>query len=104
MLRPLTIAGIAFSGQAAAIRHCREILYRDQPGTEITGPDVQVVEALLCARADKLLDLQGLNVIRYLRNTQPGPFKRTLCFWAELEDGTLVDFSFKKAITMLAAG
>ena len=28
----------------------------------------------------------------------------TLCFWAELEDGTRVDFSFMKAITMLAGG
>jgi hypothetical protein len=104
MLRPLTIAGIAFRSQEAAIRHCRAILYGGEAGSEITGEDADFVEGLFCARADKLVNLHGLNVIRYLRNTQPGPFKQTLCFWAELEDGTLVDFSFMTAIDLLAAG
>ena len=104
MPKPVTIAGMAFPSEQAAIRHCREILDRDQPGTEVTGPDAEFVEALFCVRADKLLNLHGLNVIRYLRDTEPGPLSRTLCFWAELEDGTLVDFSFVTAIDLLAGG
>lgn len=102
--KPVTIAGIAFPTMGAAITHAQTILYAGPPGTEITGSDAEFVEALLGARADKLLDLQGMNVIRYLRDWQDQTIAErdwTVCFWAELEDGTRVHFSFKKAIRML---
>jgi len=102
MAKPLVIADLRFDSQRAAIEHARRILYDGQPGTRIADSDVPFVEALLCARADKTLDLHGLNVIAYCRDWQDGPIKRTICFWAVLEDGTHVDFSFMKAIRLLA--
>lgn len=102
MPKPLTIAGIAFPDVAAANKHCRRILYADRPGTNITGVDAMFVEALLMVRADKLLDLQGMNVLRYYRGWQPGSLEGPRCFVAELEDGTRVDFGFKMAVRLIA--
>jgi hypothetical protein len=102
MRKPLTIAGIAFPSERAAFEHCRRILRDGPPGSEIVGADAEFVEAILSARADKLIDLHGLNVIRYLRDWQDGPVKSTVCFWAELEDGSRIDFSFMKAVRLLA--
>jgi hypothetical protein len=107
--KPLTIAGIPFASQTAAIARARLILYAGQPGSEITGVDTEFVEALLFARPDKVTELRGRKVSRYLRDWQPKEHadrQWNLCFWAALEDGPPIDFSFMTAIKMLgdAAG
>lgn len=107
MPKPLTIAGIRFPSQRAAEAHCRDILYAGAPGTEITGADAEFVEALFCVRPDKVLDLWDRNVIRYLRDWQPEEYSTnrwSMCFWAELDDGARIDFSFKAAIKLIADG
>jgi len=105
MPKPLVIAGIRFSSQSAAVEHARRILHADAPGTAIVGADAEFAEELLGIRPDKILDLQGMNVVVYWRDWRPteyGDRRWNMCFWAELEDGTRVDFSFMKAIKMLA--
>ena len=105
MPRPLFIAGVAYGSKLAAIREASRILNAGPPGSPVEGEDINFVEALLSARADKTLDLHGLNPVRYERDWQDQRIatqRWTLCFWAVLEDGTRVDFSFMKAIDDLA--
>lgn len=105
MPRPLRIAGRLYASKADAIREARRVLHDGVAGSEIAKSDEEFVEALLSARADKMLDLHGLNVVRYERNWQDVSVADrtwTMCFWAILEDGSRVDFSFMKAIDLLA--
>lgn len=91
----IVIGGIAFVTKEAAIEHCRAVLYRDAMETEIVSDDAAFVAALLHARPDKLAELAGRKVVRYLRKIHR---HNTPCFFAELEDGSLLDISFRKFI------
>lgn len=105
MPKSVKIAGMFYPSLNAAIHEARRILHDGAPGSEVKVEDVDFVEALLCARADKMLDLHGLTVIRFERNWQDTAIADrtwTICFWAILEDGSRVDFSFMKAIRLLA--
>jgi hypothetical protein len=89
------IGGVSFQTKEAAIAHCRAILHRKELDTEITGEDAAFVEALLYARPDKVAELAGRKVVRYLRKMHR---YNTPCFFAELNDGSLLDISFMKLI------
>jgi hypothetical protein len=91
----IIIGGIRFNSKADAIAQCRAILYRDKMGTEILGEDRVFVSNLLKARPDKLKELRGRTIVRFLRKMHR---HNTPCFFAELDDGTLLDFSFMKVI------
>lgn len=91
----LEIGGVAFPTKEAFIAHCRAILYRNMMDTEITGEDAVFVEALLYARPDKVAELAGRKVVRYLRKMHR---HNTPCFFAELDDGSLLDISYMKFI------
>ena len=92
---PITIGDLSFPSKDAATAHCKEILYRGELGSEITGSDADFVEALLYARPDKVTGMAGRTVVRYLRKMHP---YNTPCFCAELDDGSLLDFSYMKFI------
>ncbi len=87
------IAGHVFPSKEAAIAHCQAIL--NQPELEITGDDAVFVAAILHARPDKVAEMKGRRVVRYVRRKHRYP---TSCFFAELSDGYLLDFSFMKFI------
>lgn len=89
------IGQLTFPTKEAAISHFREILYRDKLDTVIEGDDAESVEALLRARVDKVAELEERTVVRYLRKMHR---HNTPCFFAELDDGTLLDVSFMKFI------
>ncbi|RWE30482.1 DUF3223 domain-containing protein [Mesorhizobium sp.] len=91
----IVIGDISFPTKEAAIAHCRAILHRSSLDTEITGNDASFVEALLYARPDKVAELAGRKVVRYLRKMH---WHNTPCFFAELDDGSLLDISFMKFI------
>lgn len=93
----IVVGGVSFQTKEAAIAHCRAVLYRDELDTEITGEDAAFVEALLYARPDKVAELAGRQVVRYLRKMHR---HNTPCFFAELEDGSLLDISFMKLINV----
>lgn len=84
----------SFNSKAAAIRRCQEIL-NAAGGDEIVGDDALVVAAVLAMRRDKIAEIGDRTIKRFLRQKHAFP---TRCFYAELGDGTLVDFSFMKAI------
>jgi hypothetical protein len=84
----LRFAGLTFASKAAFIEHCEAILYRDALDTEIVGEDAKFATALLNARPDKLAQLGNRRVVRYLRKANTGTAPR---FFAELDDGTLLD-------------
>lgn len=84
-----------FPSKEAAIAHCQAILHRHKMDTEITGDDAAFVEALLHARPDKVAELGKRKVVRYLRKMH---MRNTPCFFAELDDGSLLDISFMKFI------
>ena len=89
------IGGVLFPTKKAAKERCRTILHRDKMDTEITGEDAVFVEALLYARPDKVAELAGRKVVRYLRKMHR---HNTPCFFAELDDGSLLDISYMKFI------
>lgn len=91
----ISIGEWSFPTKQAAIVHCQAILYRNVLDTEITGDDAAFVEALLHARPDKMVELAGRKVVRYLRKMHR---RNTPCFFAELDDGALLDISFMKFI------
>lgn len=91
----VTVAGLTFTSKQAFIEHCRAILHRDAFDTEIAGEDAGFVAAILLGRPDKVAECRGRLVVRYLRKMHR---HNTPCFFAELDDGTLLDFSFMKFI------
>jgi hypothetical protein len=93
----IVVGGVPFQTKEAAVAHCRAILHRDKLDTEITGEDAAFVEALLYARPDKVAELAGRKVMRYLRKMHR---HNTPCFFAELDDGSLLDISFMKLINV----
>lgn len=97
---PITIAGRTFATKEAFIEHCQVILHREEPDTDISGDDANFVEAVLFARPDKVAELSGRRVVRYLRKMHR---HNTPCFFAELEDSTLLDFSYMKFVNAYPA-
>ncbi|MEF2549413.1 DUF3223 domain-containing protein [Aurantimonas sp. E1-2-R+4] len=91
----ITLGKESFNSKSAAIRRCQEILHASSGGIEIVGDDALVVAAVLAMRSDKTAEIGGRSIERFLRQKHAFP---TPCFYAELEDGTLLDFSFMKAI------
>lgn len=91
----IVIGGVTFPTKEAAIMHCRMILHREDWDTEVTGDDAAFVEALLYARPDKVAELAGRKIVRYLRKIHR---HNTPCFFAELDDGSLLDISFMKLV------
>lgn len=98
MPKPITIATTRFRSIAAARERCRKILSGGRPGTEVIGDDAEFLKALLDARPDKIAEIGARQIVRFWRDVQPGPFTQTRCFYAELDDGSRVDFSFEKAL------
>lgn len=86
-------AGRTFASKRAFVEHCQSILHREPMGTEITGEDRKFVEAIFLGRSDKMAECKGRRIVRFLRKMHR---HNTPCFFAELEDGTLLDFSFMK--------
>jgi hypothetical protein len=93
----INIGHWSFPTKEAAIGYCRTVLYRSELETEITGEDAEFVEALLYARPDKVAELGGRKVVRYVRKMHR---HNTPCFFAELDDGSLLDISFMKFINV----
>ena len=91
----IVIGAVSFPTKEAAIAHCRTILYRGELETEITGKDAAFVEALLHARPEKVAELGGRKIVRYLRKMHR---HNTPCFFAQLEDGSLLDISYMRFI------
>lgn len=89
------IGNMTFPTKDAATAHFRAILYRDVLDTVVEGDDAKSVQALLHARPEKVAELEGRTVVRYLRKMHR---HNTPCFFAELNDGTLMDVSFRKFI------
>lgn len=109
MPKPANIAGIAFKSQAAAERYAQAIRDANEVGSTIPDEHVPFVEALLTVRPVELALVRGRSVVRYYVDWQPPEHSGvgrewTRCFWAELDDGTRIHFSFKTAIRMIADG
>lgn len=97
---PIVIGPMRFASKEECKSHFQAILYRDKMDTEITGDDAVSVEALLFARPDKVEELGDRSVIRYVRKIHR---HNTPCFFAELDDGSLLDISFMKFINAYPA-
>jgi Protein of unknown function (DUF3223) len=98
--KPITIAGIRFARQRDAIARCQMILNSGQPGEHkfsITGEHARFLEALLRSRPNKLGEIGDRTIAGFKVDWQPA-YNRTKCFWVILDDGTEIDFSFKKSI------
>lgn len=91
----IAIGTFAFPSKTAAIKAFREVLHRDASETEIVGGDADLVKALFFARSDKVAELKNRKIVRFSRRVHP---HNTPCFFAELDDGSLLDFSFMKFI------
>ncbi|MDX0440632.1 DUF3223 domain-containing protein [Sinorhizobium medicae] len=93
-----TIGAATFQTKDEAVEHCRAILYRQPMDTAIEDDYAEFVSAVFQLRHDKVAELAGRTVIRFLRKKHRYP---SLCFFAELSDGSLLDFSFRKVINSL---
>ncbi|MDX0806572.1 DUF3223 domain-containing protein [Sinorhizobium medicae] len=94
----ITIGSKTFRTRQDAIAHCQAILHREQLETEIEGEDTDFVRAVLNLRKDKMQEIGPRTVVRFLRKMHR---HNTPCFFAELSDGSFIDFSFMKAINTL---
>lgn len=92
---PVSVGSFWFPSQKVYILACQEVLHRDELNTEIVGEDRLFVEAIFNAREDKLAEVGDQKVIRFLRKMHR---HNTPCFFAELDNGTLIDFSFMKLV------
>ena len=104
MHKPLKVGDSHYDSMAAATREARRILHASEPGTEIVGSDATFVLSLLAARAEKLEEIGDRPIVRVRREWETnyeGP-SRTVCFVVDLADRTSIDFSFPKAISILA--
>ncbi|MDX1001546.1 DUF3223 domain-containing protein [Sinorhizobium medicae] len=95
---PVTIGSKTLRTRQDAIAHCQSILHREQLETEIEGEDEEFVRSLLNLRVDKIREIGARTVVRFWRKKHR---HNTPCFFAELSDGSLLDFSFMKAIDTL---
>ncbi|MGX1259349.1 DUF3223 domain-containing protein [Sinorhizobium fredii] len=95
---PVAIGKETFRIKSDAITYCRTILYRDSLDTEIEGEDADFVRAVLNLRKDKLQEIGSRTVVRFVRKKHR---RNTPCFFAELSDGSYIDFSFVKVIRAL---
>lgn len=95
---PYKIGSKSFRTKEDAIRHCRRILYMHPMETEIEGEDAAFVRAVFDLRKDKVAALGTRTVVRFLRKMHR---HNTPGFFAELSDGSFLDFSFMKAINTL---
>jgi len=105
MPKQVTIAGILFASQVAGERHAQDILYADEMGTPVDSQHWPFLQQLLFARPAKVAELSGRKVIGFVRDRQPHEHSHkvwTENFWAVLEDGGRLDFSFKQSIKALA--
>lgn len=84
-----------FATKAAAVQHCQGILYSGDLDTEIVGDQAEFVRSIFQMRPDKVALLEGRSIRKFLRKKHR---HNTPCFFAELSDGTLLDFSFMKVI------
>ncbi|WP_434054902.1 MAG: DUF3223 domain-containing protein [Roseibium sp.] len=89
------IGGMSFPTKTAFIEHCQAILRKAEDNSEIVGEDATFVEAVLKARPEKVEEIGTRTATRYLRIKHR---HNTSCFAAELDDGSLVHFSFMKFI------
>ncbi len=101
--KPVTIAGVRFATRGDAEKRCRQILNGGSINSRVEGPDHMFVYDLWLSRPDKLAKAGGRKVVEFKRNYRDSKENWTRCFWAVLEDGTEIDFSFKKAVTNLIA-
>lgn len=99
MGKPLTIDGRYFPTQSFAVEHAQATLYRDVLGSQVQGADERFVRALFLGRQGKLAELRGREIAKVWRKSNR---YGTTCFFIELEDGTLVDFSIRDAIKDIA--
>lgn len=93
---PFTIGRWTFPSKAAFIARCRAILHGGDIDTEIRGTDAELVETVFRRRADKLKVCGSRRVVAFHRRKHPS--YPTPCFHAELDDGTMLHFSFQKAL------
>lgn len=95
---PYKIGSKWFRTKKGVIEHCQEILHRRPLETEIEGEDAEFVRAVFALRADKVARLETRSIVRFLRKMHR---HNTPGFFAELSDGSFLDFSFMKAINTL---
>ncbi|WP_412032958.1 DUF3223 domain-containing protein [Nitratireductor aquimarinus] len=91
----VVIGGLTFPSKRDAIEYYKNVLNRYEDGAEIAGVDASAIEALLYARPDKVAEMAGRKVVRYRRKMHR---HNTPCFFAELDDGKLLDISYMKFI------
>lgn len=92
----VSVGGVSFPSKAGFIRHCQAILHKEEDDSEIVGEDAAFVDAILKGRPDKIAEIGPRKVVRYLRKHHR--HCNTPCFFAELDDVSILDFSFKKFI------
>jgi hypothetical protein len=90
-----------FATKGLALARISEILNAGPLESEVTGRDTLILYDLLALRTDKQAELQGREVIGFIRGTQPGKFDRTRCFWALLDKDGRLHFSVYKAVQLL---
>lgn len=93
-----TIGSYSFATKEEAVQHCRSILYASPWDTVIEGEDADFVRSLFELRADKVAEAGPRTAVRFLRKMHR---YNTPCFFAELSEGTLLDFSFMKVVNAL---
>jgi hypothetical protein len=98
----VVIGDYHFPDREEATRYVASIVAAGPAGSDIVGSDREIVEAIFAERPDPMLNLQGLNVIRYLRDwILVAPGHKELALWAELEDGRRIDFEYDRIIKKL---
>lgn len=95
---PYIIGSKTFRTKDDAIAHCRAVLYREPLETEIKGDDAEFVRAVFNLRADKVAVVGTQRIVRFVRKMHR---RNTPGFFAELADGSFLDFSYMKVIRAL---
>jgi hypothetical protein len=92
---PFHIGPYRYSSKAAANCELTALLHSVPDNGEYLGEARRLVEAVFMARTDKVALLGSRTIIRFRRGRNA---YNTPCFYADLDDGSTLDFSFMKLL------
>lgn len=93
-----TIGKYSFRTKKDIITSCSKILHKKPIGSVIDVQDEEFVRNIFRLRKDKVAELASREVVRFLVKMHR---HNTPSFFAELSDGSFMDFSFNKAVKAL---
>jgi hypothetical protein len=101
MSRIYRIAGMEFRTKDELTAHVSRILNDGTLPSDVDPTHGPLLRALLELRPEKVAEVAGRTIERFVRDKQPPPLQRTRCFWMVFTNGKRLDLSVYEAIKIM---